>query len=243
MLRRVGMPLGRITALRCSSVPSPGRGCRPRGPPQTQRGTHALIHGAIRCPRRCDLGPIVPYLAVMNDRSGQGQFQCVVTPWRPVCADESTPLPPASFRHGPGTTGAAGTVELRRLTAAHAPATSRRDRVIDLARSRCLPCRLSTVVALYRVRGQASKPPPCCWPPVTKALASHKDALAAQVTVTVPLPISHQPDRLGEGRAIAASASRVRSSFAKHPAGRFGGGFDFIVSSARGKTSPATSTG
>ncbi|MFI6658025.1 DUF932 domain-containing protein [Streptomyces sp. NPDC050523] len=30
---------------------------------------------------------IVPYVAVMNDHSGQGQFQCVVTPWRPVCAN------------------------------------------------------------------------------------------------------------------------------------------------------------
>jgi phage/plasmid-like protein (TIGR03299 family) len=30
---------------------------------------------------------IVPFVAVMNDHSGQGQFQCVVTPWRPVCAN------------------------------------------------------------------------------------------------------------------------------------------------------------
>ncbi|MGW0582398.1 DUF932 domain-containing protein [Streptomyces sp. NPDC002920] len=30
---------------------------------------------------------IVPYVAVMNDHSGQGQFQCVVTPWRPVCGN------------------------------------------------------------------------------------------------------------------------------------------------------------
>ncbi|MGW0653268.1 DUF932 domain-containing protein [Streptomyces umbrinus] len=30
---------------------------------------------------------IVPHVAVMNDHSGQGQFQCVVTPWRPVCAN------------------------------------------------------------------------------------------------------------------------------------------------------------
>ena len=30
---------------------------------------------------------IVPYVAVMNDHSGNGQFQCVVTPWRPVCAN------------------------------------------------------------------------------------------------------------------------------------------------------------
>ncbi|GAA3797305.1 hypothetical protein GCM10022403_034020 [Streptomyces coacervatus] len=30
---------------------------------------------------------VVPYVAVMNDHSGQGQFQCVVTPWRPVCAN------------------------------------------------------------------------------------------------------------------------------------------------------------
>ncbi|MEV4033427.1 DUF932 domain-containing protein [Streptomyces umbrinus] len=30
---------------------------------------------------------IVPYVAVMNDHSGKGQFQCVVTPWRPVCAN------------------------------------------------------------------------------------------------------------------------------------------------------------
>lgn len=30
---------------------------------------------------------IVPYVAVLNDHSGQGQFQCVVTPWRPVCAN------------------------------------------------------------------------------------------------------------------------------------------------------------
>ncbi|MFD4830170.1 DUF932 domain-containing protein [Streptomyces uncialis] len=30
---------------------------------------------------------IVPYVAVMNDHSGRGQFQCVVTPWRPVCAN------------------------------------------------------------------------------------------------------------------------------------------------------------
>ncbi|MFI5973558.1 DUF932 domain-containing protein [Streptomyces sp. NPDC051452] len=30
---------------------------------------------------------IVPYVAVMNDHTGQGTFQCVVTPWRPVCAN------------------------------------------------------------------------------------------------------------------------------------------------------------
>ncbi|MGW6796396.1 DUF932 domain-containing protein [Streptomyces chartreusis] len=30
---------------------------------------------------------VVPYIAVMNDHSGKGQFQCVVTPWRPVCAN------------------------------------------------------------------------------------------------------------------------------------------------------------
>lgn len=30
---------------------------------------------------------VVPYVAVMNDHSGQGTFQCVVTPWRPVCAN------------------------------------------------------------------------------------------------------------------------------------------------------------
>lgn len=30
---------------------------------------------------------VVPYVAVMNDHSGNGQFQCVVTPWRPVCAN------------------------------------------------------------------------------------------------------------------------------------------------------------
>ncbi|MWA07649.1 DUF932 domain-containing protein [Streptomyces sp. BA2] len=30
---------------------------------------------------------VVPYIAVMNDHSGNGQFQCVVTPWRPVCAN------------------------------------------------------------------------------------------------------------------------------------------------------------
>ncbi|MFD1656963.1 DUF932 domain-containing protein [Streptomyces caeni] len=30
---------------------------------------------------------IVPYVAVMNDHSGNGQFACVVTPWRPVCAN------------------------------------------------------------------------------------------------------------------------------------------------------------
>ncbi|MEU1596174.1 DUF932 domain-containing protein [Streptomyces sp. NPDC005708] len=30
---------------------------------------------------------IVPYVAVINDHSGNGQFQCVVTPWRPVCAN------------------------------------------------------------------------------------------------------------------------------------------------------------
>ncbi|MFI1767491.1 DUF932 domain-containing protein [Streptomyces sp. NPDC020800] len=30
---------------------------------------------------------IIPYVAVMNDHSGQGTFQCVVTPWRPVCAN------------------------------------------------------------------------------------------------------------------------------------------------------------
>lgn len=30
---------------------------------------------------------IVPFVAVMNDHSGNGQFQCVVTPWRPVCAN------------------------------------------------------------------------------------------------------------------------------------------------------------
>jgi phage/plasmid-like protein (TIGR03299 family) len=30
---------------------------------------------------------IVPYIAVMNDHCGNGQFQCVVTPWRPVCAN------------------------------------------------------------------------------------------------------------------------------------------------------------
>ncbi|MFI9251297.1 DUF932 domain-containing protein [Streptomyces sp. NPDC053069] len=30
---------------------------------------------------------IVPYVAMMNDPSGQGQFQRVVTPWRPVRAD------------------------------------------------------------------------------------------------------------------------------------------------------------
>ncbi|MET9158262.1 DUF932 domain-containing protein [Streptomyces parvulus] len=30
---------------------------------------------------------IVPYVAVMNDHTGNGQFQCVVTPWRPVCAN------------------------------------------------------------------------------------------------------------------------------------------------------------
>ncbi|MFF4548623.1 DUF932 domain-containing protein [Streptomyces sp. NPDC001406] len=30
---------------------------------------------------------VVPYVAVMNDHSGNGQFQCVVTPWRPICAN------------------------------------------------------------------------------------------------------------------------------------------------------------
>ncbi|WP_432169091.1 DUF932 domain-containing protein [Streptomyces sp. 1222.5] len=30
---------------------------------------------------------IVPYVAVMNDHTGGGTFQCVVTPWRPVCAN------------------------------------------------------------------------------------------------------------------------------------------------------------
>lgn len=30
---------------------------------------------------------VVPYVAVINDHSGNGQFQCVVTPWRPVCAN------------------------------------------------------------------------------------------------------------------------------------------------------------
>ena len=30
---------------------------------------------------------IVPYVAVINDHTGQGTFQCVVTPWRPVCAN------------------------------------------------------------------------------------------------------------------------------------------------------------
>jgi phage/plasmid-like protein (TIGR03299 family) len=30
---------------------------------------------------------IVPYVVVLNDHSGQGQFSCVVTPWRPVCAN------------------------------------------------------------------------------------------------------------------------------------------------------------
>ncbi|WND33989.1 DUF932 domain-containing protein [Streptomyces sp. BB1-1-1] len=30
---------------------------------------------------------VVPYVAVMNDHTGNGQFQCVVTPWRPVCAN------------------------------------------------------------------------------------------------------------------------------------------------------------
>ncbi|WAZ20204.1 DUF932 domain-containing protein [Streptomyces cinnabarinus] len=30
---------------------------------------------------------IVPYVAVMNDHSGKAQFQCIVTPWRPVCAN------------------------------------------------------------------------------------------------------------------------------------------------------------
>lgn len=30
---------------------------------------------------------VIPYVAVMNDHSGQGTFQCVVTPWRPVCAN------------------------------------------------------------------------------------------------------------------------------------------------------------
>lgn len=30
---------------------------------------------------------VVPYVAIMNDHSGRGQFQCVVTPWRPVCAN------------------------------------------------------------------------------------------------------------------------------------------------------------
>ncbi|MGW4790662.1 DUF932 domain-containing protein [Streptomyces sp. NPDC004230] len=30
---------------------------------------------------------VVPYVAIMNDHSGNGQFQCVVTPWRPVCAN------------------------------------------------------------------------------------------------------------------------------------------------------------
>jgi phage/plasmid-like protein (TIGR03299 family) len=30
---------------------------------------------------------VIPYVAVMNDHSGQGQFQCVVTPWRPICAN------------------------------------------------------------------------------------------------------------------------------------------------------------
>ncbi|MEW1648442.1 DUF932 domain-containing protein [Streptomyces sp. NPDC091219] len=30
---------------------------------------------------------VVPYIAVINDHSGNGQFQCVVTPWRPACAN------------------------------------------------------------------------------------------------------------------------------------------------------------
>jgi len=30
---------------------------------------------------------VYPYVAVMNDHSGNGTFQCVVTPWRPVCAN------------------------------------------------------------------------------------------------------------------------------------------------------------
>ncbi|MFK0172641.1 DUF932 domain-containing protein [Streptomyces sp. NPDC090306] len=30
---------------------------------------------------------IVPYVVVLNDHSGKGQFQCVVTPWRPVCGN------------------------------------------------------------------------------------------------------------------------------------------------------------
>ncbi|MFF7966718.1 DUF932 domain-containing protein [Streptomyces sp. NPDC007903] len=30
---------------------------------------------------------VVPYVAVMNDHTGGGTFQCVVTPWRPVCAN------------------------------------------------------------------------------------------------------------------------------------------------------------
>ncbi|MFF3848015.1 DUF932 domain-containing protein [Streptomyces sp. NPDC002328] len=30
---------------------------------------------------------VVPYVAVINDHSGNGQFQCIVTPWRPVCAN------------------------------------------------------------------------------------------------------------------------------------------------------------
>lgn len=30
---------------------------------------------------------VVPYVAVMNDHTGNGTFQCVVTPWRPVCAN------------------------------------------------------------------------------------------------------------------------------------------------------------
>jgi phage/plasmid-like protein (TIGR03299 family) len=30
---------------------------------------------------------VVPYVVVTNDHSGNGQFQCVVTPWRPVCAN------------------------------------------------------------------------------------------------------------------------------------------------------------
>ncbi|WP_199550133.1 DUF932 domain-containing protein [Streptomyces sp. N35] len=30
---------------------------------------------------------VIPYVAVMNDHSGRAKFQCVVTPWRPVCAN------------------------------------------------------------------------------------------------------------------------------------------------------------
>ncbi|MFJ6730033.1 DUF932 domain-containing protein [Streptomyces sp. NPDC091281] len=30
---------------------------------------------------------IVPYVVVINDHTGRGTFQCMVTPWRPVCAN------------------------------------------------------------------------------------------------------------------------------------------------------------
>ncbi|MFJ6841388.1 DUF932 domain-containing protein [Streptomyces griseoluteus] len=30
---------------------------------------------------------VVPHVAVMNDHTGSGTFQCVVTPWRPVCGN------------------------------------------------------------------------------------------------------------------------------------------------------------